>query len=74
MAELTRSGEASPIDEELRELARSLTHVLNAVHRLASREERTSEFTDRVTAHLGVDAKGLPVVTQELPPYQLIDV
>ena len=74
MADARADEEPVPLDDDLRTLAKSLSRVFSAVHLLASREDRPNEFADRITAHVGVESKGLPVVSQELPPYQLIDV
>lgn len=67
--------EANPAvpEEELRLLARNLSHVLSALHRLAL-DGTEDALVERLRDHLGTDPAGLPVVSQELPPYQLVDV
>ncbi|HEX6392978.1 MAG TPA: ATP-binding protein [Acidimicrobiales bacterium] len=60
-------------EEDLRLLARSLARVLTAVHRLAF-DGTEDALVARLRGHLGTDPAGLPVVSQELPPYQLVDV
>jgi hypothetical protein len=60
-------------EEDLRQLARSLSRVFNAVHRLAL-DGSQDALVERLRDHLGTDPAGLPVVSQELPPYQLVDV
>jgi hypothetical protein len=58
---------------ELRRLARSLTEVLGSLHALAQ-DETNESLAGRLAAHLGVDARGLSVLSHEFPPYQLVDV
>ena len=67
-----RPGATIP-QQDLRTLARDLSAVLRALHALAP-QSTSNPLVDRVQSHLGVDPRGLPVVSQELPPYQLVDV
>jgi cell division protease FtsH len=60
-------------EDELRALARKVSELLITVHAIA-REEPVDQFVERVQSHLGVDPRDLPVVSEEFPPYQLIDV
>lgn len=59
-------------DDDLRRLANNLAALFNDVHLLV-RESGENELADRLEAHLGVDPRGLPVLSQELPSYQLVD-
>jgi hypothetical protein len=61
----TRDG--SIPEQDLRELARSLSAVLGELH-LLSGERMTESLHGRLQEHLGVDPRGQPVVAQELPP------
>jgi cell division protease FtsH len=58
---------------EIRDLARNLSRLLHEIHLLAE-EGTENELTDRLQAHLGSDPRVLPVISQELPSYQLVDV
>lgn len=60
-------------EDELRLLARNLSRVLSALHRLAL-DGTEDALIQRLREHLGTDPAGLSVVSQELPPYQLVDV
>jgi cell division protease FtsH len=60
-------------DHELRNLARSLSAVFSQLHLLVQGQAGEG-LAERQQVHLGVDPRGLPVVTQELPSYQLVDV
>jgi cell division protease FtsH len=60
-------------EEELRELARKVSELLVTVHAVA-REEPRDQLVEQLRAHLGVDPRELPVVSEEFPPYQLVDV
>jgi cell division protease FtsH len=64
---------ASEPNEDLLELARNLTDVLKALRHLAP-SSGASDFVSRLQVHLGVDPLGLPVLSQELPSYQLVDL
>ena len=66
-------GEDGELDPDLRQLARDLSKLLATLHHLA-REEAGNGLADRLEAHLGRDPRGLPVVSEALPPYQLVDV
>jgi cell division protease FtsH len=60
-------------EPELRQLARALSTVLRDLHLLA--EEQSGEsLAGRLALHLGIDPRGLPVLSHEFPPYQLVDV
>jgi hypothetical protein len=63
----------SELNEDLLELARSLTEVFTSLRQLAP-NNGTSDFVARLQDHLGVDPRGLPVLSQELPSYQLVDL
>ena len=66
---------ASGLDvAELRHLARSLNVLLGDLHRLAGQDQTDGGLAGRIGDHLGADPRSLAVVTQELPPYQLVDV
>jgi cell division protease FtsH len=59
--------------EELRKLARGLAAVLDQLRDVVA-GERPDELRALLAAHLGVPPGGLPVVSEELLPYQLLDV
>lgn len=62
-------------DQALSELAENLSTLLHDLHLLAeSRSTDADGLAARIGEHLGIDPKGLPVIAQELPPYQLVDV
>ena len=63
---------ASGSDAELLALARNLSAVLDRVRSLIP--DASNEVADLLREHLGVDPGELPVVSQELPSYQLVDV
>src|SRR5579871_4990047 len=66
---------AGPIPaSELRRLAAAMSAIFGEIHELAASQGGGEALAVRLQAHLGVDARGLPVVSQELPPYQLVDV
>ncbi|HET9075606.1 MAG TPA: ATP-binding protein [Acidimicrobiales bacterium] len=72
MADEAGRGPA-PAEADLRELARALSAVLRNLNGLA--QEPTEEtLADRLAGHLGADPRGLPVLSHEFPPYQLVDV
>ncbi|MCU4187528.1 ATP-binding protein [Acidiferrimicrobium sp. IK] len=60
-------------DAELRALARNLSAVLDELHLLVPPRVEDG-LADRLQAHLNVDARTLPVINQEFPSYQLVDV
>ena len=74
------SGDRSEVIEpavpaaEVRLLAQRLAAVLGVVHDLANDRSQRSGLAIRIGEHLGADPLGLPVLAEELPPYQLIDV
>ena len=68
-------SEGSGVPEsDLRELARRLSAVLRNLHELAQEHTRQDTLASRLADHLGVDPRGLPVLSHEFPPYQLVDV
>lgn len=71
---MTEDGASRRIpDSELRDLARAFAAIFGDIHLLA-RESQVESLADRLSAHLGVDPAGLPVLSHEFPPYQLVDV
>jgi hypothetical protein len=56
----------------LRQLARNLSAIFDELHSLAGAWD-SNDLADRLLEHLGVDPRGLPVESQELPAYQLVD-
>ncbi|MBO0731711.1 MAG: ATP-binding protein [Acidimicrobiaceae bacterium] len=60
-------------EADLRQLARALSAVLRDLHALV-REPTVDSLADRLAMHLGVNPRGLPVLSHELPSYQLVDV
>lgn len=58
--------------EELTRFARAFTLVSESVHRLVS--AGVSELASRLEEHLGAAPEGLPVLAQNVPSYQLVDV
>jgi cell division protease FtsH len=67
-------GSAKAVPEtDLRELARSLSGLFGQVRRLAS-QQSDNRLADYLGGHLGVDPRGLPVLSHELPSYQLVDL
>ena len=62
------------VDDELLTLARSLSRLFGEIHRLVRVEAQASELTERLEVHLGLDPRYLPVLSQQLPAYQLVDV
>lgn len=69
-----QSGSDPPTGDELHRLAHSLVQLFDAARQLASAERPANELAARVVAHLGVRPQDLPVVSQSLPMYQLVDV
>ena len=65
------SGLDIPV-EELTWVARAFSLVMEKVHHLA--DTGASELASRLEQHLGVAPEGLPVLAQEVPSYQLVDV
>jgi cell division protease FtsH len=60
---------------ELRLLAQRLSALLRVVNNLADDEgPGRSGLAVRISEHLGADPLSLPVLSEQLPPYQLIDV
>ncbi len=72
MTSENRDGRIVP-EEELRQLARSLSAVLGQLHELAT-DGVDDPLVEALERHLGVDPRGLPVITHEFPGYQLVDV
>jgi cell division protease FtsH len=60
-------------DDELRQLARNMPAVFDELHQLSA-DGGGNDLADRLHSHLGADPRDLPVVSQELPSYQLVDV
>jgi hypothetical protein len=56
---------------ELRLLAQRLAALLGVVHDLANEGPGRSGLALRIGEHLGVDPLGLPVLAEQVPPYQL---
>jgi ATP-dependent 26S proteasome regulatory subunit len=65
---------STPAALDLRQLARSLVQLLDSARQLALAEQGTNELAVRVEEHLGVPPQDLPVVSQSIPTYQLVDV
>lgn len=61
------------VPEELIELARSMTGLFLALRALAP-DAKDSDLIIRLHDHLGVHPKGLPILSQEIPSYQLVDL
>jgi cell division protease FtsH len=59
---------------ELRLLARRLAALLGVVHDLATESPEPSGLALRLGGHLGADPLALPVLAEQVPPYQLIDI
>ena len=60
-------------DLDVRGFARQFRAFLEAVHRLMPPAE-PSGLARRLEEHLGVDPAGLPVITEALPPYELVNI
>ncbi len=60
-------------EAELRDLARKISDLMITVSAIA-REEPRDQLIEQLRAHLGADPRELPVVSEEFPPYQLVDV
>jgi hypothetical protein len=58
---------------DLRQLARGLSTILREMHQLAA-DSVQEPLAARIGEHLGVDPKGLPILSHEFPDYQLVDV
>ncbi len=71
---MSSSEVAAPTADELRRLATSLVQLLESARQLALVERGTNELAVRVEEHLGVAPQDLPVVSQSIPMYQLVDV
>ncbi|HTZ09521.1 MAG TPA: ATP-binding protein [Acidimicrobiales bacterium] len=65
-------GASDVPDADLATLARGLAAVLGRLHEFLEPQSANS-LVAALGDHLGVDPTGLPVVTHELPSYQLID-
>jgi len=65
------SGPDIPV-EELTRVARAFSLVMEQVHGLV--HTGASELAVRLEQHLGTAPEGLPVLAQEVPSYQLVDV
>ncbi len=75
MADQTTTGDGpTQGDDELRRLASGLVRLIDAARFLASAADGPNELARRIEAHLGVSPLDLPVVGQQLPWYQLVDV
>ena len=72
MNEKQDPAEISEDDAALLTLIRNLSAVIDRVQSIT--HDPTNPLADRLRDHLGADPKGLPVLSQELPPYQLVDV
>lgn len=59
---------------DLRRLASSLVQLVDTARQLALAERGTNELATRIEAHLGRPPGELPVVSQTMPMYQLVDV
>jgi cell division protease FtsH len=59
--------------EDLRAIARGLSAVLGQLGELAGADGK-DHLVEALQGHLGVDPRGLPVVTHEIPGFQLVDV
>jgi cell division protease FtsH len=70
----TDDAEALVPAAEVRLLAQRLAVLLRVVHEFAEERSERSGLAKRIGEHLGTDPLGLPVLAEELPPYQLIDV
>ena len=65
---------ASQGDDQLRQLASGLVRLVDAARFLVSADDGPNELARRIESHLGVSPLDLPVVSQQLPWYQLVDV
>lgn len=68
-------SEERTLDEDDRELLRSVGRYLNHVHQLAQQEQtqHRTPLGDRLSEHLGADAATLPAVTESFADHRLID-
>ncbi|WP_432514790.1 AAA family ATPase [Kineococcus sp. SYSU DK001] len=64
------------MDDETRELARAVRRFLDDVvqSRLGDAEDTGPPLSEVVDAHLGTASKGLPVVREEVPDHQFVDL
>ena len=71
-----KTDDAEPVvpAAEVRLLAQRLAALLRVVHEFAEDRSERSGLAVRIGEHLGTDPLDLPVLAEELPPYQLIDV
>lgn len=65
---------SEPSGSDLRQLAVGLVRLLESARHLALAERTPNELADRIEEHLGVAPQELPVVSQEFPWYQVVDV
>lgn len=72
MNEKQDPSEISEDNAEIQALIRNLSAVIGRAQFLT--HDDGNPLADRLRDHLGADPKGLPVLSQELPPYQLVDV
>lgn len=61
-------------EDELRQLARSLSTLLDHLNELADGNAPSDELVETLEGHLGTDPRGLAVITHNFPGYQLVDV
>jgi cell division protease FtsH len=73
-ADKTDDAETVVPAAEVRLLAQRLAALLRVVHEFAEDRSERSGLAIRIGEHLGTDPLDLPVIAEELPPYQLIDV
>jgi hypothetical protein len=57
-------------ERDLRQLARALSAVLGDLHALVE-DETEESLAARLGGHLGEDPRALPVLSHDLPSYQL---
>jgi hypothetical protein len=60
-------------EDELRQLARGLSVLLGQLNELADGNSN-DELVETLQDHLGIDPRGLAVITHDFPGYQLVDV
>lgn len=75
MADGTVPASGTPQDDdELRRLASGLVRLIDTARFLATAAGGPNELARRIEAHLEVSPLDLPLVAQQLPWYQLVDV